>query len=205
MGKTEMGVLILNEWFEAIRDFNKGEFYKIVVAMYDYQILGKEPPVFEGKSAGIAKVIFAQLERRIAFMQNGKLGAEKRLTGKRSEGLKNTDQASSDPSSEASSEALSEALSEASSEALSQPASPLGVKENKIKEKQIKYIYSSPHKSAEKSARTARGGAHSATAIGARGGAFGSNSDSAPQSSQNDSIWNNFPDYAVKKALGEID
>lgn len=182
MSKTEIGVLILNEWYEAMRGLNKADFYKLMMAMYEYQILGKDPPVFEGKAAGIAKVIFAQLDRRIAFIQSGKLGAAKRLEGKQTAGCE-----AADP------------LSDPSSPPSSQSESPLGVKENKIKEKQIKYISSSPHYSAEKRARTVRGGgAHSATLRGEGGGNTG-------QTAQGDGFWDGFSEYALKKALGEID
>lgn len=151
MSKTEVGVLILNEWFEAMGELKVTEFKKLVTAIYRYQILGEEPPEFQGKTRCIATMIFAQLKRRIALSGYGKAGAAKRLSNS-----KNDDESKQQADSEADD-------SHPSSHPSSQGASPLGDKEKKNKEKENKIYSSYPRYSANKSARAPRGSGSAAT------------------------------------------
>lgn len=91
MSTTEKGILIFNEWLEAISDLKGTDFKSLILAMYRFQSFGEEPPEFKGKSRGYAAIIFPQLRRRMELSRAGAEGAKKRLS--------NTDEASSHPSS----------------------------------------------------------------------------------------------------------
>lgn len=121
MSETDKGVLIYNEWFEAMENLSAKDYKSLLSAVYRYQILNVPPPEFKGKAQILASVIFPYIERRKKQAERGKRGVEVRL-GK---AYPNTALASSEALSKASSEALSEALSEASSQS---------IKENSIEE-----------------------------------------------------------------------
>ena len=78
MSQTDKGVLIFDEWFEAMDHLGASDFKKLMIAIYRYQIFGEKPPEFKGKSALAASVIFPYITRRRALAKSGKLAAEKR-------------------------------------------------------------------------------------------------------------------------------
>ncbi len=78
MSTTDKGVLIFSEWFEAMDALGPREYKKLMTAMYRYQILGEEPPEFEGKALIVSKIIFKCLERRIVRTRCGKIAGEHR-------------------------------------------------------------------------------------------------------------------------------
>ena len=78
MSTTDKGVLVFNEWFEAMDGLDSREYKKLMTAMYRYQILGEEPPKFEGKTLIISKIIFKCLERRVVQARCGKKASEYR-------------------------------------------------------------------------------------------------------------------------------
>lgn len=77
MSKIDQGVLIFNEWFESAKGLSGLEFKKLFLAMYDFQINGKEPPSFTAKGDTLARVIFPCLEKRVSGAIYAKLGAQK--------------------------------------------------------------------------------------------------------------------------------
>ena len=80
MSTTEKGILIFNEWLEAMSDLKGTDFKSLVLAMYRFQTFGEEPPEFKGKARGYAAIIFPQLRRRLELSKAGTEGAKKRLS-----------------------------------------------------------------------------------------------------------------------------
>ena len=78
MGTTDKGVLIFNEWFEAMESLGPREYKKLMNAMYRYQILGEEPPEFHDKTLMVSKIIFKCLKQRVTQARYGKRSAEYR-------------------------------------------------------------------------------------------------------------------------------
>lgn len=74
MSKTDKGVLIFNEWFEAMENISDRDCGRLVKAIYKCQILGEEPPEFKGKIAVLANVVFPCIERRKKMSTAGKRG-----------------------------------------------------------------------------------------------------------------------------------
>ena len=72
MKSNDSGVLVLDEWFEAIDSLNSKQYKAIVRAMYFVQRKGEEIPTFEGKSALLAKVIFPHICRRTKRQKHDK-------------------------------------------------------------------------------------------------------------------------------------
>ena len=80
MSDITKGVLIYNEWFEAMRALDPDNFKKIVLAVYDFQIHDTPPPEFDGVALAIASIIFPYIERRKQKAKNGRLGAAARYS-----------------------------------------------------------------------------------------------------------------------------
>ena len=78
MGQTEKGVLIFNEWFEAMENLNPRDYKALMSAIYRYQAQGEEPPEFKGKVGIVSAMIFPCISRRLAQSKGGKMSAEKR-------------------------------------------------------------------------------------------------------------------------------
>ncbi len=78
MSNTEKGVLIFSEWFEAMKKLNPNEFKKLMLAIYDFQMKGIEPPEFYGKTALVADMIFPYIRRRVAAAEAAKKASENR-------------------------------------------------------------------------------------------------------------------------------
>ena len=74
MSKTDKGVLIFNEWFEAMENISDRDCGRLVKAIYKYQVLGEKPPIFKEKAEILASVIFPCIERRKKMSAAGKLG-----------------------------------------------------------------------------------------------------------------------------------
>ena len=72
MRSSDSGVLILDEWFEAIDKLPPKQYKQIIRAMYSVQRKGEEVPEFEGKSEPLAKIIFPHICRRISKPKAGK-------------------------------------------------------------------------------------------------------------------------------------
>lgn len=66
MSKSDKGVLIFAEWFEAMSHLNQKDFYALMNAIYNLQIHGEEPPEFKGKAALVGGIIFPYIRRRSA-------------------------------------------------------------------------------------------------------------------------------------------
>ena len=75
MSTIDKGILIFNEWFEAMNELPGTDFKKLLLAIRDYQLYGTEPPQFKGKSKLVAALIFPCIARRVALSRAGKLGA----------------------------------------------------------------------------------------------------------------------------------
>ena len=72
MKTTDSGVLILDEWFEAIDGLSARQYKQVVRAMYFVQRKGEKIPEFEGKAALLAKVIFPHIHRRAKEKKSNK-------------------------------------------------------------------------------------------------------------------------------------
>ena len=145
MSETDKGVLIYNEWFDAMENLSPKDFKAMIYAMYNYQIHDIPPPEFKGKSAMMSSVIFPYIKRRKQQSERGKLGAE----AKASRIYRASREAMPPPSPQeierdenstpsASSDASSGASSDASSGASSQRIVKKSVEENKIAENNLK-------------------------------------------------------------------
>ena len=66
MRTNDSGVLVLDEWFEAIDKLPPKQYKQIIITMYLVQRKGEEVPEFEGKSEPLAKIIFPHICRRIS-------------------------------------------------------------------------------------------------------------------------------------------
>ncbi|MBE6685021.1 MAG: hypothetical protein E7592_05165 [Ruminococcaceae bacterium] len=87
MSQSEKGVLVFNEWLEAMEKLSARDYKMLMNAMYKYQIYNEEPPIFQGKVEVLAKVIFPCLERRKKLSEAGKKGRHTRT--KEREGVSN--------------------------------------------------------------------------------------------------------------------
>ena len=145
MSETDKGVLIYNEWFDAMENLSPKDFKAMIYAMYNYQIHDIPPPEFKGKSAIMSSVIFPYIKRRKQQSERGKLGAE----AKASRIYRASREAMPPPSPQeierdensipsASSGASSDASRGASSDASSQRIVKKSVEENKIAENNLK-------------------------------------------------------------------
>lgn len=72
MSNTDKGVLMFNEWVEAMSELNPKEFKTLFLAICRYQVSGEEPPEFKGKAKIIAAMIFPYVRRRIAQSNGAK-------------------------------------------------------------------------------------------------------------------------------------
>ena len=75
MGQVHKGVLIYNEWFEAMQDLSASDFKRILWAVYRYQIYGEKPMEFKGKAKPVATMIFPCIDRRLEYSAYGSVGA----------------------------------------------------------------------------------------------------------------------------------
>ena len=78
MSKTDTGVLIFTEWFESLRELNPKQFKAVLMAMYEYQIKGIDPPEFTGGARMVSNLIFPYITRRKQQAAFGRLGSEAR-------------------------------------------------------------------------------------------------------------------------------
>ena len=78
MSKITEGVLIFNNWFEAAKLLSGPEFKKLLIAIYEYQIYGKQPPTFTPKGEALARSIFPLIEKRVKGAMWAKQGLEKK-------------------------------------------------------------------------------------------------------------------------------
>lgn len=72
MSNTDKGVLMFNEWLDAMNELNPKEYKAMMTAIYHYQMLGEEPPEFKGKAKIIATMIFPYIHRRMAHAEGSK-------------------------------------------------------------------------------------------------------------------------------------
>ena len=192
MSQTEKGVLIFSEWFEAMKDLKVTEFKSMMYAIYRLQILGEEPPEFQGKAGIIASFIFPMIKRRMELSEYGSRGAAKRLAVDVTEGTKDTSNEES-----ASSHPSSPDPSEDSTQASSLPEATLQTKEKNRKEKN-RIAYSPSSESSKGEAREAR---TTRTARGVR--AAKSEKSEKDAKDEKDEFYDEFFEAAIKRALGE--
>ena len=114
MSNTEKGILLYNEWIEAMRDITPKEFKRLILAIYECQILDVPQPEFNGIAKSVASVIFPYVKKRKKQAERGKLGYEARLLRGDFSSLAERETKSKAPVS-ASSSALSEKSATASS------------------------------------------------------------------------------------------
>ena len=82
MSRIDKGVLIFNEWFEAMENISDRDCGRLVKAIYKCQILGEEPPEFKGKIAVLANVVFPCIERRKKMSAAGKIAYQTKLNSR---------------------------------------------------------------------------------------------------------------------------
>lgn len=80
MSNTDKGVLIYNEWFDAMDIVSPKDYKMLMTAIYNYQIFGTPPPEFKGSAKVIASMIFPCLDRRLKQSAGGKRGMSARLS-----------------------------------------------------------------------------------------------------------------------------
>lgn len=80
MSNTDKGVLIYNEWFDAMDIVSPKDYKMLMTAIYNYQIFGNPPPEFKGSAKVIASMIFPCLDRRLKQSAGGKRGMSARLS-----------------------------------------------------------------------------------------------------------------------------
>lgn len=80
MSNTDKGVLIYNEWFDAMEIVSPKDYKMLMTAIYNYQIFGTPPPEFKGAAKVIASMIFPCLDRRLKQSAGGKRGMNTRLS-----------------------------------------------------------------------------------------------------------------------------
>ena len=76
MSRIDKGVLIFNEWFEAMENISDRDCGRLVKAIYKYQVLGEKPPMFKGKAEILADVVFPCIDRRKKLSEAGKRGSQ---------------------------------------------------------------------------------------------------------------------------------
>ena len=76
MSRIDKGVLIFNEWFEAMENISDRDCGRLVKAIYKYQVLGEKPPMFKGKAEILADVVFPCIDRRKTLSEAGKRGSQ---------------------------------------------------------------------------------------------------------------------------------
>ncbi len=86
MSDITKGVLIYNEWFEAMRSLNQKDYKTLINAIYNAQIHDLPPPEFTGRAGIVASMIFPCIERRKKQSGFGRAGAEARLARLRETG-----------------------------------------------------------------------------------------------------------------------
>lgn len=83
MSQNHQGILLFNEWIEAMEYLNPVDFKAVVMAITRYQLYDEEPPEFKGKAAMVSKIIFPCLEKRKQLSENGRKGGLKRVENSR--------------------------------------------------------------------------------------------------------------------------
>ena len=78
MSQTDKGILIFYEWMEAMDKLPPRQYKALLSAICRFQQKGEEPPIFEGKSALLASVIFPFLRRRCDKARAGRMSAYSR-------------------------------------------------------------------------------------------------------------------------------
>jgi hypothetical protein len=79
MSNINKGVLIFNEWFDAMDRLSPKDYKALMKAIHNAQINDVPPPVFTGKSAIVASMVFPCIERRKAQSRRGLISAALRL------------------------------------------------------------------------------------------------------------------------------
>ena len=72
MSNTDKGVLMFNEWLDAMNELTPKDYKQMMTAIYRYQMKGEQPPEFKGKARIIATMVFPYVKRRIAQANGGK-------------------------------------------------------------------------------------------------------------------------------------
>ena len=83
MSDISKGVLIFNEWFEAMERLSAKDYKALMIALYNAQINNIPPPEFTGRSKIVATMIFPCIERRKKQSEHGLASAAARLAKKK--------------------------------------------------------------------------------------------------------------------------
>ena len=75
MSQTDKGILIFYEWMDAMEKLPPKQYKALLTAICRFQQSGEEPPIFEGKSALLASIIFPFLRRRCDKARAGRMSA----------------------------------------------------------------------------------------------------------------------------------
>ena len=79
MSDINKGVLIFNEWFEAMKVLSMEERAQLIYAMYDFQINNIPPPKFSSVADSLATIFFKCIENRKVQSRRGLMSAAARL------------------------------------------------------------------------------------------------------------------------------
>ena len=77
------GVLIFNEWFDAMERLSAKDYKALMIAIYNAQINNIPPPEFTGRTKMVATIIFPCIERRKSQSERGLASAAARLARKK--------------------------------------------------------------------------------------------------------------------------
>ena len=75
MSDINKGVLIFNEWFEAMKVLSMEERAQLIYAMYDFQINNIPPPKFSSVADSLATIFFKCIENRKVQSRRGLMSA----------------------------------------------------------------------------------------------------------------------------------
>ena len=156
MSDIKKGILIYNEWLDAMADLSGKDYKTLCHAIYQYQINDVPPPEFKNKVKAIAAIIFPCIERRKKQSELGRAGAAARLAKLEEKAVSHTDGRdwhvgvrTNDIASPASSYPSSDPQGFASSDLFCTPSSQSRVEKNTEENSIAEYSREERNKAAE--------------------------------------------------------
>ena len=132
MSNIDKGILIFNEWMEAMKCLPMNERAEIIYAIYDLQINNIAPPKFSGTAQALASVFFPCIERRRKQSERGLASAAARRAKQETQSAKQhtsqNDPIANDATNDATNGATNGAINGATNGAINQRI----IKNNKI-------------------------------------------------------------------------
>ncbi len=79
MNEKQKHFLLFDEWYDQLMMMSGANCKLVLHAMVEYQMRDVKPPEFPRNIRAVCTMIFAELERRKANIENGKKGGEARI------------------------------------------------------------------------------------------------------------------------------